>query len=91
MEWTYTVGTLTGMVVGLCTIWWRLDTKIERKFDTLDTKIERKLVLVQFAAEWYRFCWGFLFLCSVKKGKSTRRCCPTNSDTLPVKVGHVVS
>ena len=42
MEWTQTLGTLAGMVVGLFTIWWRLDTKIERKFDTLDTKMERK-------------------------------------------------
>ena len=42
MEWTQTLGTLTGMVVGLFTIWWRLDTKMERKFDTLDAKMERK-------------------------------------------------
>ena len=42
MEWTQTLGTLTGMIVGLFTIWWRLDSKIERKFDTLDSKIERK-------------------------------------------------
>ena len=42
MEWTQTLGTLAGMVVGFFTIWWRLDTKIERKFDTLDTKMERK-------------------------------------------------
>ena len=42
MEWTQTLGTLAGMVVGLFTIWWRLDSKIERKFDTLDRKIERK-------------------------------------------------
>ena len=28
------------MVVGLFTIWWRLDSKIERKFDTLDRKID---------------------------------------------------
>jgi len=42
MEWTQTLGTLSGLVVGLFTIWWRLDTKMERKFDTLDTKIENK-------------------------------------------------
>ena len=42
MEWTQTLGILTGMVVGLFTIWWRLDSKIERTFDTLDSKIERK-------------------------------------------------
>ena len=42
MEWTQTLGTLAGMVVGLFTIWWRLDSKMERKFDTLDSKIERK-------------------------------------------------
>ena len=42
MEWTQTLGTLAGMVVGFFTIWWRLDTKIERKFDTLDNKFERK-------------------------------------------------
>ena len=40
MEWTQTLGTLAGMVVGFFTIWWRLDTKIERKFDTLDRKID---------------------------------------------------
>ena len=40
MEWTQTLGTLAGMVVGLFTIWWRLDSKIERKFDTLDRKID---------------------------------------------------
>ena len=40
MEWTQTLGILTGMVVGLFTIWWRLDSKIERKFDTLDRKID---------------------------------------------------
>ena len=42
MEWTQTLGTLTGMVVGLFTIWWRLDSKMERKFDTLDSKIENR-------------------------------------------------
>ena len=42
MERTPTLGTLTGMVVGLFTIWWRLDSKMERKFDTLDTKMENK-------------------------------------------------
>lgn len=40
MEWTQTLGTLAGMVVGLFTIWWRLDSKMERKFDTLDRKID---------------------------------------------------
>ncbi len=35
MEWTQTLGTLAGMVVGLFTTWWRLDSKMERKFDTL--------------------------------------------------------
>lgn len=40
MEWTQTLGTLAGMVVGLFTIWWRLDSKIECKFDTLDRKID---------------------------------------------------
>ncbi len=42
MEWTQMLGTLTGMVVGLFTIWWRLDSKMERKFETLDSKIENK-------------------------------------------------
>ena len=42
MEWTQTLGTLAGLVVGLFTIWWRLDSKMERKFDTLDSKMERK-------------------------------------------------
>lgn len=29
MGWTQTLGTLAGMVVGLFTIWWRLDRKID--------------------------------------------------------------
>ena len=40
MEWTQTIGTLAGMLVGFFTIWWRLDSKLERKFDTLDSKID---------------------------------------------------
>ena len=43
MEWTQTIGTLAGMLVGFFTIWWRLDSKLERKFDTLETRFERKL------------------------------------------------
>ena len=42
MEWTQTIGTLAGMLVGFFTIWWRLDSKLERKFDTLETKFDRK-------------------------------------------------
>ena len=41
MEWTQTIGTLAGMLVGFFTIWWRLDSKLERKFDTLETRFER--------------------------------------------------
>ena len=29
--------------MGFFTIWWRLDSKLERKFDTLETRFERKL------------------------------------------------
>ena len=42
MDWTQTIGTLAGMLVGFFTIWWRLDSKLERKFDTLETKFEHK-------------------------------------------------
>ena len=42
MDWTQTIGTLAGMLVGFFTIWWRLDSKLERKFDTLETKFDRK-------------------------------------------------
>ena len=40
MDWVQTIGTLAGMLVGFFTIWWRLDSKLERKFDTLDSKID---------------------------------------------------
>ena len=43
MDWVQTIGTLAGMLVGFFTIWWRLDSKLERKFDTLETRFERKL------------------------------------------------
>ena len=42
MEWTQPIGTLAGMLVGFFTIWWRLDSKLERKLDTLETKFDRK-------------------------------------------------
>ena len=42
MDWTQTIGTLAGMLVGFFTIWWRLDSKLERKLDTLETKFDRK-------------------------------------------------
>ena len=42
MDWVQTIGTLAGMLVGFFTIWWRLDSKLERKFDTLETRFERK-------------------------------------------------
>ena len=42
MDWTQTIGTLAGMLVGFFTIWWRLDSKLERKLDTLETKFEHK-------------------------------------------------
>ena len=42
MDWVQTIGTLAGMLVGFFTIWWRLDSKLERKFDTLETKFEHE-------------------------------------------------
>ena len=42
MDWTQTIGTLAGMLVGFFTIWWRLDSKLERKLDTLETKFDRQ-------------------------------------------------